>query len=94
MFRIRKVYDASTPHNRERVAQVQAILRSQFPGISEGQIRKLPEQLTNPLKYQFRAELLVADLRDIIRSKEAADRPQDRAALPVIRRTLDEQEKA
>jgi hypothetical protein len=40
-----------------------------------------------------RAELLVADLRDIIRSKEAAGRPQDRAVLPVIRRTLDEKEK-
>ncbi len=35
-------------------------------------------------------ELLVASLRDIIRSKEAADRPQDRAVLPVLRRTLRE----
>lgn len=39
------------------------------------------------------AELMVASLRDIIRSKEAADRPQDRAVLPVLRRTLDEKEK-
>jgi hypothetical protein len=37
-------------------------------------------------------ELLVASLRDIIRSKEAADRPQDRAILPVLRKTLNEQE--
>ncbi|HUH03697.1 MAG TPA: hypothetical protein VML75_17000 [Kofleriaceae bacterium] len=43
-------------------------------------------------RVEFRGfTLLVADLRDIIRSKEAADRPQDRAVLPVIRRTLDEQ---
>ena len=55
------MYDAATPQNRERLAQVQAILRAQFPGISETQVRKLPEQLTNPLKYQFRAELLVAE---------------------------------
>ncbi len=61
MFRIRKVYDAATPQNRERLAQVQAILRAQFPGITEAQVRKLPEQLANPLKYQFRAELLVAE---------------------------------
>lgn len=45
-------------------------------------------------RVEFRgATLLVADLRDIIRSKEAADRPEDRAVLPVIRRTLDEREK-
>lgn len=35
--------------------------------------------------------LLVASLRDIIRSKERAGRPQDLAVLPVLRRTLDEQ---
>ena len=36
----------------------------------------------------------VASLPDIIRSKEAAGRPQDRAVLPVLRRTLDEAEKS
>lgn len=38
------------------------------------------------------AELLVASLEDIIRSKEAANRPQDRAVLPVLRATLREKE--
>lgn len=37
-----------------------------------------------------RASLLVAALEDIIRSKAAANRPQDRAVLPVLRRTLRE----
>jgi hypothetical protein len=37
-----------------------------------------------------RHELLVAALEDIIRSKQAANRPQDRAVLPVLRRTLRE----
>lgn len=37
-----------------------------------------------------KAELLVASLEDIIRSKAAADRPQDRAVLPLLRRTLRE----
>lgn len=41
-----------------------------------------------------RHALLVAHLSDIIRSKKAADRPQDRAILPILRKTLDEQEKA
>jgi hypothetical protein len=36
------------------------------------------------------AELRVAALADIIRSKEAADRPQDRAVLPVLYATLRE----
>ncbi|WP_411281638.1 hypothetical protein [Gemmatimonas sp.] len=36
--------------------------------------------------------LLVASLRDIIRSKERAGRPQDLAVLPILRRTLDERE--
>jgi len=37
-----------------------------------------------------RAALLVADLRDVIRSKRAADRPRDRAVLPVLEATLRE----
>ena len=39
-------------------------------------------------------ELLVAALRDIIRSKESAGRDQDLAVLLILRRTLDEKEKA
>src|SRR5690606_3649173 len=61
VFSIRKVYDASTPQNRERLAQVQAILRAQFPGLKETQIRKLPDQLMNPLKHRFRSVLFVAE---------------------------------
>ncbi|MGH7318475.1 MAG: hypothetical protein ACRELA_02445 [Candidatus Rokuibacteriota bacterium] len=36
------------------------------------------------------ATLLVADLRDIVRSKRAANRPRDRAVLPVLEATLRE----
>ena len=35
--------------------------------------------------------VMVASLADIIRSKEAAGRDKDRAALPLLRRTLEEQ---
>lgn len=57
-------------------------------------IRSFESLRARALRVEFRgAALLVADLRDIIRSKEASDRPQDRAVLPVLRRTLDEQEK-
>lgn len=36
------------------------------------------------------ATLLVADLRDVVRSKRAANRPRDRAVLPVLEATLRE----
>jgi predicted nucleotidyltransferase len=39
------------------------------------------------------ASLLVADLRDIIRSKRAAGRPRDVAVLPILEATLDEKRK-
>jgi hypothetical protein len=39
------------------------------------------------------ASLMVADLRDIIRSKRAANRPRDRAILDVLEATLREQGK-
>jgi hypothetical protein len=35
--------------------------------------------------------VLVASLADVIRSKEAANRPKDRTALPVLRRLLEQQ---
>jgi acetoin utilization deacetylase AcuC-like enzyme/GNAT superfamily N-acetyltransferase len=61
MFGIRRIYDATRPANRERLAQVQAILRVQFPGLREADIRKLPDELLNPLKHRFRSVLLVAE---------------------------------
>ncbi len=61
MFRIRKIHDDTTTANRERLGQVQAILRAQFPGLDERDIAKLPDQLRNPLKYRFRAILFVAE---------------------------------
>jgi acetoin utilization deacetylase AcuC-like enzyme/GNAT superfamily N-acetyltransferase len=61
MFRIRRVYDDITPANKEAIALVQEILRTQFPALSKRDIAKLPEQLRNPLKYRFRSILFVAE---------------------------------
>jgi hypothetical protein len=44
-----------------------------------------------PVKFG-RHVLLVASLADVIKSKTAAGRPQDRAVLPVLRKTLNEKE--
>ena len=61
MFRIRRVYDDITPANQEAIAQVQSILRTQFPALSKKDIAKLPEQLRNPMKYRFRSILFIAE---------------------------------
>lgn len=61
MFRIRRVYDDITPANQDAIAEVLDILRAQFPMLSRRDIAKLPDQLRNPLKYQFRAILFVAE---------------------------------
>jgi acetoin utilization deacetylase AcuC-like enzyme len=61
MFRIRRVYDDITPANQDAIAQVQDILRVQFPLLSRKEIKKLPEQLRNPMKYRFRSILFIAE---------------------------------
>lgn len=61
MFRIHKIFDVSTPTNRQLLSQIQAMLRVQFNQLSERDIAKLPEQLTNPLTHRFRSCLMVAE---------------------------------
>jgi acetoin utilization deacetylase AcuC-like enzyme/GNAT superfamily N-acetyltransferase len=61
MFRIRRIYDTVLPVNRQAITQVQRILRAQFPELERKEIRKLPDQLHNPLKYRFRSILSVAE---------------------------------
>jgi len=61
MIRIRRIYDDMLPNDREVIAQVQEILRMQFPLLSEETIGRLPEELRNPLKYHFRSILFVAE---------------------------------
>ncbi|GIX14018.1 MAG: hypothetical protein KatS3mg118_1977 [Paracoccaceae bacterium] len=61
MFRIRKLKDTRTPASRETVAEIQRILRAQFPGMDEAMIAKLPDQLEDPLATGFVSEILVAE---------------------------------
>jgi len=60
MFCIRRIYDNTLSVDREAIAQVQQILRSQFSAISESDITSLAQKLSNPLKYRFRTILFVA----------------------------------
>ncbi len=61
MFRIRRIFDDHLPVNQTAIAQVQTILREQFPLLREEVIREIPNRLRNPLKYRFRATLFVAE---------------------------------
>jgi len=61
VFGIRTIFDDHLPANRAATAQVQAILRMQFPLLREGVIQEIPERLRNPLKYRFRSTLFVAE---------------------------------
>jgi acetoin utilization deacetylase AcuC-like enzyme len=61
MFRIRKVNDDIFPMNQSAVKQVMEIMRIRFSGVSEEKISSIPEQLRNPLKYQFRSLFFVAE---------------------------------
>jgi acetoin utilization deacetylase AcuC-like enzyme/GNAT superfamily N-acetyltransferase len=61
MFRVRRIYDDTTSANREALAQVQAILRVQFPRLPAADVAKLPEQLRDPMKYRFRSILFVGE---------------------------------
>ncbi|MFP4585574.1 MAG: GNAT family N-acetyltransferase [Desulfococcaceae bacterium] len=61
MFRIRLIYDHTLPANRQDIAQVQRILREQFPAVSEAEVDALPEKLRDPMAHRFRTLLFVAD---------------------------------
>ncbi|NLX54930.1 MAG: histone deacetylase family protein [Planctomycetaceae bacterium] len=61
MFRIRSIFDDHLPRNQSAIAQVQAILRAQFPQLREGIVLEIPERLRNPFKYRFRSTLFVAE---------------------------------
>ncbi len=61
MLKIRRIRDTHQETDRTTIAEVQAIIRAQFPAMEETDVLKLPEQLTDPLKFQFVSELLVVE---------------------------------
>lgn len=60
MLRIRKITNSRAAANIKAIAEVQALIRQMFPGMSESDIVKLPAQLDNPFKQRFVTELLAA----------------------------------
>lgn len=63
MFRIRRIPDDLAPRNAEAIAEVQAILRQQFPK-SLSDADSLPDQLRNSFRKRFRTLVYVAERAD------------------------------
>jgi GNAT superfamily N-acetyltransferase len=61
VLRIRKITDARDPASRALIAEAQAILRTQFPGLDASDIDKLPAQLDDPLRFGFKTELVIVE---------------------------------
>lgn len=61
MFRIRKILDNTSSANCEAIRQVLTILAGQFPSARQEEFQKLPQQLNDPLKYEYRSILFVAE---------------------------------
>ncbi len=61
MIRILRIYDDILPSNKERLRQVQEILRKRFIDVSEDEITQIGDKLRNPFKQRFRSILFVAE---------------------------------
>lgn len=61
MFRIRRVFDAVLPLNRQAVTEVQRIMREQFPGVRADEIDGLEQRLVDPFMQRFRTMIFVAE---------------------------------
>ncbi len=61
MFRIRRIHDDVSPRDEETLAEVLAILRARFSGLSEAAVAEIPGKLRDPVGSRFRAVLLVAE---------------------------------
>ncbi len=61
MFRIRRIFDSTSPANRGAIAEIKRIFRAQFPAAAKSDIDTLEEKLSDPMQHQFRAVVLVAE---------------------------------
>jgi len=67
VFRIRRIHDDLLPANASALAQVQALLRVQFPGLRAEQVDELPAQLRDPMAFRFRTVVFVAERGHTVR---------------------------
>ncbi len=61
MFSIRRIHDYHLPIDQAAIKDIQVILKKQFPLMAQEDIDDLPIKLIDPLKYQLRTTILVAE---------------------------------
>jgi len=61
MFRITRIYDDNLQINKLAIKDIQKIIEDQFPDLSKDEILRIPNKLRNPLKYQFKTIIFLAD---------------------------------
>ena len=61
MFRIKKIYDSTSELDKKTIQQVQEIFLKQFPLAGNKDLIRMNEQLRDPMKYQYRSILFVAE---------------------------------
>jgi len=61
MFSIRRIHDYHLPIDQAAIKEIQIILKKQFPLMAQEDIDDLPKKLIDPLKYQLRTTILVAE---------------------------------
>ena len=66
MFRIHRVYDDTTPTNRELLRQAQEILRENFATVAEAEVTAITSQVRDPLFHRFKTTLFVAEQGGVV----------------------------
>jgi len=61
MFCIRRIFDDVHDRNQNALEQVRTILSTQFIGLSQAKIDRIPDIFRNPFKYDFQSILYIAE---------------------------------
>ncbi len=61
MFRIRHLSDAAAPANRRAIAEIQGIIRDRFELMPARDIEKIPDQIADPIRYEFVSDVFVME---------------------------------
>lgn len=61
MFRIRTLPDAVAPANIRAIAEIQTIIREQFPDMPLRDIEKIPELIKDPVAHEFASRVMAAE---------------------------------
>jgi acetoin utilization deacetylase AcuC-like enzyme/GNAT superfamily N-acetyltransferase len=67
MFRVRRIFDDALPVNRSAIEQIEAILRDQFPGLSEREVAAALARIKNHGSDAFRPLVYVGENRNQVR---------------------------